>query len=147
MKNIGVIIFVCLFTGGISCNKSNSDPAPAPNPNVTFLANLNGTHMIPLNSTTATGTGTLIFNTTTKIYTLTITHNVVSPTNGHFMQGTQLSNGIALFTFASFTSPITYTSSPLSASEEANLYNNLYYVDIHSATYPAGEIRGQLIKQ
>jgi hypothetical protein len=134
-----------LFTGIISCSKS--DPAPAPNPNVIFLATLNGTSEVPSNASTATGTATLTFNSTTKIYSITVTHNMASPTASHIHKAALGVNGGVIFPFASPVSPITYTSVALDATQEADLNANLYYVNVHSAAYPGGEIRGQLIKQ
>ena len=48
---------------------------------------------------------------------------------------------------APITSPIDYTSVALDSTQQADLNANMYYVNIHSAAYPGGEIRGQLIKQ
>jgi len=134
-----------LISSLVSCDKD--DPAPAPNPNVTFLATLNGASEVPANASAATGTATLIFNTTTKIFTLTVTHNIATPTNGHIHKAAVGVSGPAVFPFASFTSPITYTSVALDAAQEADLNAHLYYVNIHTAAFPGGEIRGQLIKQ
>jgi hypothetical protein len=142
-----LFVIAVFFTGFASCSKS-SDPAPTPNPNVTFLAALNGTSEVPANASTATGSATLVFNTTTKIFTVTVTHNVAAPTNGHIHKGAIGVSGPPVFPFTSFASPITYTSVALDAAQEADLNANLYYVNIHSAApYAAGEIRGQLIKQ
>jgi CHRD domain len=142
-----LVLITVLFNGFTSCSKS-SDPTPTPNPNVTFLATLNGANEVPANASTATGTATLVFNTTTKIFTVTVTHNVAAPTNGHIHKAAVGVSGPPVFPFASFTSPITYTSVALDAAQEADLNANLYYVNIHSAApYAAGEIRGQLIKQ
>jgi len=135
-----------LIMGFISCSKS-SDPIPVPNPNVTFLATLNGASEVPANASTATGTATLTFNSTTKIFTITVTHNIAAPTNGHIHKAAVGVSGPAVFPFASFTSPITYTSIALDAAQEADLYANLYYVNIHTAAFGGGEIRGQLLKQ
>lgn len=134
-----------LFTGLISCSKS--DPAPAPNPNTTFLATLNGASEVPANGSTATGTATLTFNTTTKIFTIAVTHNIATPTNGHIHKAATGVSGPPVFPFSSFTSPIAYTSIALDAAQEADLNANLYYVNIHTAAFGGGEIRGQLIKQ
>ena len=128
----------------ISCSKSDPAPTP-PNPNVTFLATLNGASEVPANASAATGTATLTFNTTTKILNITITHNIAAPTNGHIHKAAVGVNGAAVFPFASFTSPINYTSVALDAAQEADLNANLYYVNIHTAAFPGGEIRGQLI--
>lgn len=135
-----------LFTGFISCSKSDS-PAPVPDPNVTFRATLNGASEVPTNGSTATGTATLVFNTTTKVFTITVTHNIASPTNGHIHKGAVGVSGAPVFPFSTYTSPINYTSVALDATQEADLNANLYYVNIHTTAYAGGEIRGQLIKQ
>lgn len=137
---------ILLIGGSVSCN-NDDDPAPTPNPNVTFLATLNGTKEVPTNPSTATGTATLYFNTSTKILTLTTFHNVSAPTAGHIHVGATTIAGPVVFGFTSVTSPISYISPALTAQQEADLNANLYYVNIHTATYPGGEIRGQLIKQ
>jgi hypothetical protein len=114
---------------------------------VTFKANLNGVSEVPANTSTATGTATLIFNTTTKIFTITVTHNISAPTNGHIHKGAVGVSGSPVFPFTTYTSPINYTSIALDATQEADLNAGLYYVNIHSAAFTGGEIRGQLIKQ
>ncbi|MBK5269594.1 MAG: CHRD domain-containing protein, partial [Bacteroidia bacterium] len=132
-----------ILTGLISCKKDN-----AADPNVVFKATLTGGQEAPTpNASTATGTATLTFNATTKIFTLAVTHTVATPTNGHIHKAATGVSGGVIFPFATFTSPINYTSVALDATQEADLNANLYYVNIHTAAYPAGEIRGQLIKQ
>lgn len=118
-----------------------------PSQNVTFIAHLNGASEDPANSSTAIGTATLIYNTNTKIFTITVTHNISAPTSAHIHKGDVGIIGPPVFTFSSFTSPITYTSIALDAAQVADLYANLYYVNIHTTAYSGGEIRGQLIKQ
>lgn len=146
MKHLlNFIITLLLISVFTSCSKS--DPAPTPNPNVTFLATLNGANEVPANASTATGSATLTFNTTTKILGITVTHNIVAPTAAHIHKAAAGVNGSVIFGFTSATSPITYTSVALDATQEADLNANLYYVNVHTAANPGGEIRGQLIKQ
>ncbi len=146
MKHATRFLAAVLFmVGFISCNNDDDDP-PTPNPNVTFLATLNGTSEVPSNPSTATGTATVTFNSSTKILTLTANHNVAAPTAAHIHVGGPTVSGPPVFTLTT-TSPITYTSPALTAQQEADLRANLYYVNIHTATYTGGEIRGQLIKQ
>lgn len=116
-----------------------------------YKATLNGANERPTaNTSTATGTATLTLNNETKIFTLVVTYTGLSAaaTNGHIHKGAADVAGGAVFPFASpFTSPINYTSIALTAAQEADLNATLYYVNIHSSTYPGGEIRGQLVKQ
>ncbi len=128
-----------------SCSKS--DPAPVADPNVTFKATLSGAAEVPANASAGTGTATLTFNSTTKIFTLAVTHSIATPTNGHIHKAAAGASGGVIFAFPSFTSPIAYTSVALDATQEADLNANLYYVNIHTGAFPGGELRGQLIKQ
>jgi hypothetical protein len=147
MKNLSRILAVFfLLSGIVSCN-NDDDPTSVPNPNVTFKATMNGASESTPNASTATGTATLTFNTTTKNFTIAVTHTVAVPTNGHIHKGAIGVSGSPVFPFTSYTSPIAYTSTALDASQEADLNAELYYVNIHSDAFPGGEIRGQLIKQ
>lgn len=141
---IKILAIIFLFAGIVSCS---DDDNPAPNPNVTFKATMNGASESTPNASTATGTATLVFNTTTKIFTITVTHTIAAPTNGHIHKGAIGVSGSPVFPFSSYTSPISYTSVALDAAQEADLNAELYYVNIHSAAFPGGEIRGQLLKQ
>ncbi|MDP3312160.1 CHRD domain-containing protein [Lutibacter sp.] len=141
-KFLSLAVFFIL-SGIVSCS---NDDETVPDPNVTFKATLNGANESTPNASTATGSATLTFNTLTKIFTITVTHTVAAPTNGHIHKGAIGVSGSAVFPFASFTSPITLTSIALDATQEADLNAGLYYVNIHTAAFPGGEIRGQLIK-
>ena len=143
---INFLAITALLTASSSCSK-NDTPAPV-DPNVTYKATLTGAQESTPNSSTNTGTATLVFNTTTKIFTVTVTHTVPTPTAGHIHKGAVGVSGGVIFGFSSATSPVSYTSIALDAVQEADLVAGLYYVNIHSAApYAAGEIRGQLIKQ
>ena len=143
---INFLAITALLTASSSCSKDDT-PAPV-DPNVTYKATLTGAQESTPNSSTNTGTATLVFNTTTKIFTVTVTHTVPTPTAGHIHKGAVGVSGGVIFGFSSATSPVSYTSIALDAVQEADLVAGLYYVNIHSAApYGAGEIRGQLIKQ
>ena len=142
---ITLLAFPIICSSIISCDKDEDDPV---DPNVTFTATLNGASEAPTPTpSTATGTATLVYNSTTKIFTITVTHNIAAPTNGHIHKGAVGVSGPPVFPFTTFTSPIVYTSAALDAAQEHDLYDGLYYVNIHTTAYTAGEIRGQLIKQ
>ena len=124
-----------------SCKKSED-------PNVIFKATLNGDSETPSNASTATGSATLTYNKDTKIFTIVVTFSGITATSAHIHKGAVGVPGGVVFGFTPpITSPINYTSVALDETQEADLYANLYYVNIHSDAYQAGEIRGQLIKQ
>ena len=129
----------------LSCNNDDDKPATM-NTNVTFKATLSGANESTPNSSTATGTGSLVFNTTTKIFTLTVNHTLASVTSGHIHKGAVGTSGPVVFPLGNLVTPIVYTSVALDAMQEADLNAGLYYINLHSAAFPAGEIRGQLTK-
>ena len=143
MKHLFRILAITLFsTVIVSCDDNDT----VPNPNVTFKTTLSGANESTPNSSTATGSATLLYSTITKVFTLTVTHTLTTATNGHIHKGATGVSGPVVFGFSSFGSPITYTSAPLTAAQEADLNSGLYYVNLHSAAFPAGEIRGNLMK-
>ena len=152
MKHLFKFLALPFFLLAVASCSNNSDN-PNQNPNLTtFKADLKGSNEAPAPGTpsTATGKATLVFDNTTKIFTLTVTHDVVNPTMGHIHKGAVGVSGSPVFPSptTSFTFPITnYTSPVLTQLQEDDLRAGLYYVNIHSDVYKAGEIRGQLNKE
>lgn len=144
IKQITLIVLAGILLSAISCKKDSTTP----DPNVTFKATINGASETPANASTATGTATLTFNTSTKIFTIVVNFTGITATAAHIHKAAVGVPGGVIFGFtAPITSPINYTSAALDATQESDLDAGLYYVNIHSAEFPAGEIRGQLIKQ
>ncbi|WP_462254972.1 CHRD domain-containing protein [Ferruginibacter sp.] len=145
---INFLAIATLLTVGSSCSKDDT-PTPVPDPNVTFKATINGASEVPVNASTATGTATVIFNQDTKILTLNMTYTGVTATNMHIHRGAAGVSGPVVYGLGSspFTSPISYTSPAITVGQQDSLMNNMLYVNIHSAAFGGGEIRGQLIKQ
>ncbi len=114
---------------------------------VAFKATLNGASETPVNPSAASGTATATYNKNTRILNINVTYTGITATLAHIHKGAVGVAGGTVFTFPKLTSPIYYTSTELDATQETDLLANLYYVNIHSAAYPNGEIRGQLIKQ
>ena len=144
---IRILAFLIFLAAVVSCSSSDY-PIITPGSKVTtFTATLNGASEVPANSSTATGTAILKFNTTTKVFTISVTHTIAAPLNGHIHKGAIGVSGSPVFPFANYTSPISYESVPLTTAQEDDLNAGLYYVNIHSAAFTGGEIRGQLMKQ
>ncbi len=143
-----ILAVVFIFLEISSCDKYDDVPyPPTPGPNIAFKATLTGAQEVPATPSTRTGEAILVYDSIAKVFVLSVTHNVPTPTNGHIHKGAIGVSGGVIFPFTSFTSPINYVSPKLDASQEADLKAHLYYVNIHTAAYPGGEIRGQLIRQ
>lgn len=147
VRTIKLMVFTLIFSGLISCTK-NDTPAPS-DPKITFNATLTGASEVPANGSTATGSSSLLYNDDSNTFTITTTYSGLSGpvTAAHIHKGAVGVAGGPIFTFTSFASPIIYTSAALDATQEADLKAGLYYVNVHTAMYAGGEIRGQLIRQ
>ena len=113
-----------------------------------FKATLNGANERPNpNTSTATGSATLTYNNESNVFTIVVTYSGMTATASHIHKGEATVSGGVIFGFSPVTSPINYTSAALTAAQETDLLAGLYYVNVHSSTFPGGEIRGQLIMQ
>jgi hypothetical protein len=114
------------------------------------LAAMTGANETPANASTATGRGTIVFDTTTReVLVAYDTHNVVGATVSHIHTGAVGVSGPAnVVQFVQgtgvFTAPYPST---LSAQAATDVSAGNTYFNVHSTTYPAGEIRGQVVIQ
>lgn len=100
---------------------------------------------LALTPSAAQGSVTGKFNNSTKILTLQINYLGLTPTMWHIHKGAVgVAGPVVLDLGTTFVSPFNFTTSALDATQEADLKAGLYYVNIHSAAVPSGEIRGQL---
>ncbi len=137
----GLVISAILFSV-LSCNKDNKNPV------VTFQAALNGSSETPPNNSTSTGVATLTYDTVAKKFSVTVSYTGIAPTAGHIHKGAPGVPGGVVFGFTDVSkSPFTYSSPVLTDAQKNDLYTGNYYVNLHSAAYPEGEIRGQLVRQ
>lgn len=136
-----VILAVILISAG-SCKKDSSSSTEI------FKATIIGASETPPNASTATGDATLTYDKSTRIFTIVVNFTGITAQAAHIHLGDVGVAGNVIFGFTPpVTSPINYTSPALTTTQETDLETNQYYVNIHSAQFPAGEIRGQLIKQ
>ena len=137
-----------IFFGLGSCSKSSDLPSNVIS-NIGFQATLNGGSATPANGSKAIGSAYFTYNPNTYMLSGTVTFQGLTPIDAHIHEGAVGVGGVVVFVLASgtITSPISFTSPALNETQRAALLANLYYINLHSASYPDGEIRGQLIKQ
>jgi hypothetical protein len=149
MKIINLRILVVLVLFAVSCKK---DPTIVPTVTeastiLKFGAVLKGSNEVPANPSKAEGSVNGTFNTKTKVLSMTVTFSGMTANNMHIHRAAPGVNGGVIFPIAGpYKSPVTYTSLPFTAAQEDDLMKSMYYVNVHSTTFPGGEIRGQLTK-
>jgi hypothetical protein len=100
---------------------------------------------LALTQSGAQGTITGKYNNSTKVLTLQISYLGIIPTMWHIHKGAVGVAGPVVIDLGNVTpSPLNFSTPPLTAVQEADLKSGLYYVNIHSAAVPNGEIRAQL---
>lgn len=113
---------------------------------------MSGAQETPSNPTSATGTMDVSYDKGTKILTYSVTWSGLTgnaiAAHVHGLAPVGYAAPVVQ-TFSGLTSAPsgTYSSSLLIdgvAIREVDLLNGLYYINIHTATYPNGEIRGQI---
>jgi hypothetical protein len=107
-------------------------------------ATLSGSAEVPANPSASTGNVSGTFNEETKMLMLNITYTGFTPVAWHIHKAAAGTNGGVIFNMGTtFSTPFMFMQT-LDATQESDLKAGLYYVNLHSATYPNGEIRGQL---
>lgn len=146
-RQIIPLVFLLAVIGFASCNQE--DQTTTSN-TVNFTATLNGASETPADTSKATGMGTFKYDRTTYMLSGTVTFSGMTATASHIHKGAVGVAGpvvIPLDVTDPVTSPITLAPTLLDSTQRADLMNGMFYVNIHSAAYPNGEIRGQLVKK
>jgi Cu/Zn superoxide dismutase len=95
-----------------------------------------------------TGFAICVLNSDSTELSLHIEHNIdiADLTAGHIHSAPKCSNGGVVYSLGSLTSPITevWTISP---TDVQTLLDGNLYINLHTVTNPAGEIRGQIVQE
>lgn len=131
----GNVFVVSLLNGAIYEIKSN--------PTLLF-ATLNGAQEVPATNSTATGTATLVLSPDEKSARLSLSFGGLSSaqTDAHIHGPAAVGSAAGVL----FPLPLGQVSDfkiELTAGQAQDLKNGLLYVNVHSTTFPGGEIRGQ----
>lgn len=114
-----------------------------------FTAYLNGAQEVPVVATTATGYARIVVNESTGSLTYTVVFNGLSSAQTlshiHAPAAIGASTGVAInFGTVGGTSGTISGTTTITPTQLSQLRAHLGYVNVHSSSFPAGEIRGQL---
>jgi hypothetical protein len=111
----------------------------------TMTIPLSGTNEVPPNASAGSGTAKVDLDGTTLKWTVTYSGTSGPVTAGHFhgpaMPGANA--GVVVPFPGPISSPITGTAT-LTPAQVADLKAGLWYVNLHTAANPGGELRGQV---
>eukprot|EP01094_Clydonella_sp_ATCC50884_P015303 TRINITY_DN2588_c0_g1_i4.p1 TRINITY_DN2588_c0_g1~~TRINITY_DN2588_c0_g1_i4.p1 ORF type:complete len:634 (-),score=275.03 TRINITY_DN2588_c0_g1_i4:1018-2892(-) len=117
-----------------------------PKDEVSFAAKLTGRDVVPIVSTAARGCALFTLDCTSRLLEYFIVHTVQQPIGANLYRGAPGETGLQLFALSSSASPI-YGSIVLDVNHFFPVLTEGAYVDVASALYPRGEIRGAITAQ
>lgn len=113
-----------------------------------FSAQMTGANQVPAVKTFAGGRVDAVLDKTTRLFRWKLSYTGLSgpATAGHFHGPAAIgvNSGVALALGGAVRSPMEGRAT-LTAVQAAELLAGKWYVNIHTAAHPAGEIRGQMI--
>jgi hypothetical protein len=132
----GDVFVVSLSNGAVYEIKSK--------PSTLFVANLTGAQETPPNNSTATGRASLLLSPDEKTARVSLTFSGLSSgqTDAH-IHGPATLGVSAPPVFPLPLGQLSDFSVTLTPAQVQDLKNGLYYINVHSSNFPAGEIRGQ----
>lgn len=164
MKNINnftkqFVMYVCLFgllIAGVSCEKDepvepveDETEEPAAEADLVNFNNvkLSSKQEVPLNRSDASGTYHLEYDKNSKLLSYTIDYAGTNPTAMHFHKGAIGEAGdVAAEVEGPYSSGME-GSITLTEAQEEDLLAGLWYLNVHSDEFAAGEIRGQAVME
>ncbi|KUG05898.1 CHRD domain-containing protein [Solirubrum puertoriconensis] len=141
MKRFSTMLLLAGLIATTACNNDDKDNTPTV---MQASATLNGSQEVPANSSAATGTMTGTYDKGTRTLTYTVTYQGFTPAAGHIHQAAPGQNGGVIVPFSSVASSPIKGSATLTEADAASLMAGNTYVNLHSSTYPNGEIRGNI---
>ena len=120
---------------------------PALGETLKLRATLEGVSEVPPNASKATGAGDFTVDTVTRQLTFRVVYDGLSgPATAGHIHGPAApgANAPPVVPFQIPASPIMGTAT-LDESQVRELLGGLMYVNIHSASFPGGELRGQIV--
>lgn len=143
-------LFLTLGFGFVACDDDDDDDTPQNEVRFRNLT-LTGPQETPPNTSTNTATIDAVYNKDTNVLTYTITWTGFEVTNMHFHKRTDPQPGPVVLpipkvpaTATTFVSPLT-SSQTLTDAQETELLANEWYLNLHTAAFPGGEVRVNMV--
>ncbi len=114
-----------------------------------FLASLKGSLEVPPNASTALGAGAMVINPGTRQLAAAVLTSGISGTAAHIHEGAPDVSGPIIIPLAEVSpgSGLWLATATLSEAQFNSLQQGNLYFNVHSAAFPNGEIRGQILPQ
>jgi hypothetical protein len=111
---------------------------------VSYTSTLSGANEVPANASTATGNTLVTINPTTGVVNWNTASSILqaSSTGHHIHRGAAGTNGPVIINFNALYAGTVTVAPALAAEIVANPAG--FYVNLHTAAFPGGEIRAQL---
>lgn len=146
MKNFKkvLILYIVLVSAGFACSDDDDDAPRVTDTRYKYDVTLSGANEVPANASTATGKFVGNYVKSSKVLSFTLTYSGFTATDWHIHKGAPSVDGpVEIGLGAIVPSPLTRTLT-LTPAQETDLLAGNFYVNVHSAAFPGGEIRGQL---
>jgi hypothetical protein len=144
-KAVKTSIFAGVLLALAGCSDSDM---PAADANVvSFAISADAGQVMPTNPSTGAATGTLTLNQMTLAMSGTVMVTGTEATVAHIHEGIAgTSGGVILELVVDGATISVPESTTIAADQMQKMLSGEYYLNIHSTTYPSGEIRDQLTK-
>ena len=130
----------------LSLSVALAEPALAEK--IAMKAQLSGATEVPATTSKGTGTGDVTFDTATKTLSWKLTYSDLSgpATMAHFHGPAEPGKNAGVAVPITNTASGTEGTATLTDTQAADLMAGKYYMNVHTAANPGGEIRGQVTK-
>ena len=145
MENLKKMLAMFLIgTAVLACSDDDDDAPRVTDTRYNYDVTLSGANEVPANASAATGRFVGNYVKSSRALSFTLTYSGFTATDWHIHKGTPgLSGPIEIGLGAIVPSPLSL-SITLTPAQETDLLAGNFYVNIHSAAFPGGEIRAQL---